>query len=183
MAVVAPQVVVPPPPATSAVVVAVRRRTQLRPVSATIRAPVVSTARPDGLESESAVGATAVLQVVVAPPPANRVTLPAVSTLRMQAAPVSAMYTLPAASTATPRGAFSRSAATGPAKVQALAAPVPPAKVEIVPSVATTRMRLLPESAMKTRPSGASKDWRGTSREAAVAAPPSPAKVAVPLPA
>ena len=54
-----------------------------------------------------------------------------------------------------------RSDATGPAKVQALAAPVPPAKVEMIPPVETTRIRLLPESATKTRPSGASNGLEG----------------------
>ncbi len=84
------QLVVPPPPATRAEVVAVNRRTQLRPVSATIRAPVLSMARPDGSASERPVGATVVAQEVVAPPPATRLTWPAASIFRTQSFPVSA---------------------------------------------------------------------------------------------
>ena len=80
-------------------------RTQLRPLSAMYTVPALSTSMPRGVSRLTAVAAPVELQVVVAPPPATRVTLPAVSTLRMHAAPVSAMKTLPAASTATSDGA------------------------------------------------------------------------------
>ena len=52
-----------------------------------------------------------------------------------------------------------------------------------MPAVDTTRMRLLAESAMKTRPSAASAVCMGALRVAAVAAPPSPVKLLAPAPA
>src|SRR5687768_16875005 len=100
------QPVVAPPPATCEKVVPTTLRMQFRPVSAMYTVPAASTATSLGDDRLTVVAAPVVGQPVVAPPPATRVTLPAGSTLRMQAAPVSAMYTLPAESTATPRGAF-----------------------------------------------------------------------------
>ena len=52
-----------------------------------------------------------------------------------------------------------------------------------MPAVDTTRMRLLAESAMNTRPSAASAVCIGAFRVALVAGPPSPVKLAAPAPA
>ena len=141
-----------------AVVAAVRRRTQLRPVSATITSPVEATATPAGPTATARWRRRCpVLQVVVAPPPANRVTVPDVSTLRMQWRRCRRCRRCRRVDGDAAGRVHPQRGHRAGEGARARAPPVPPAKVEMVPLVATTRMRLLPESAMKTRPSGATR--------------------------
>src|SRR5437667_213783 len=93
------------------------------------------------------------------------------------------MYRLPLASSAT---------ATGLLRLALVAAPPSPAKAELplpatvvmIPVAASTlRIRWLPESAMYRLPLASSATPDGTQTLALVAAPPSPAKVLMPLPA
>ena len=91
VAVVVLQAVVPPPPATAVTWCAVTLADAVAAGVGDVDAPEASTATSEGADSETPAVAVVVVQVVVAPPPATRVTLPAVSTLRMQLAPVSAM--------------------------------------------------------------------------------------------
>ena len=99
----------PPPPATRVAVVPEIRRTQLRPVSATITSPLAATATPWGAARRSAVAVTAVDEhVVVAPPPATRVAV-VPEMRRTQLRPVSATITSPLGATATPAGPDSES--------------------------------------------------------------------------
>ncbi len=81
----------------------------------------------------------------VVPFPATVVITP-FETLRMRLLPVSAMYRLPAESTATPSGPFNSALVAGPLSPLKPCVPFP-ATVVITP-FETLRMRLLPVSAM-----------------------------------
>src|SRR5437764_638988 len=106
------------------------------------------------------------------PLPAIVVMVPAVSTLRIRRFPASAMYTLPAGSTATPLGSYNEAEVAGPPSPLNPCLPLP-AMVLMIPAVLTLRIRL---------PPGSTKISIGTT-EVAVAGPPSPPKISPPSPA
>jgi hypothetical protein len=85
----------------------------------------------------------------------------------------SVMYRLPAPSNAMPYGLFSVAAEGGPPSPLTPGVPGP-ATVWMTPSVVTSRMQLLAESAMKTLPLLSTATPWGAFNSAAVAAPPSP---------
>ena len=91
---------------------------------------------------------------------------------------VSAMSTLPSASTATPAGALRDAEKPGPPSPAYVAAPVP-TSVEMIPP-ATTRTRLLSVSAMATLPIASTARPVGPLSRALVAAPVSPLKPLAP---
>src|SRR6266705_3023330 len=114
--------------------------------------------------------------------PAIVLMIPAVSTLRIRLFPRSEMYTLPAASTATPLGSFNDAEVAGPPSPLNPSLPLP-AIVVIVPAVSTLRIRRFPASAMYTLPAGSTATPLGSYNEAEVAGPPSPSNPCLPLPA
>src|SRR5579871_2203440 len=103
-------------------------------------------------------------------------------TLRIRLFRVSAMYTLPAASTATARGPLSMALVASPPSPEKPAWPFP-ATVVMVPPGVTWRMRLLLRSAMYRLPLESTATPVGWLSDALVAAPPSPENPCVPLPA
>ena len=113
------------------------------------------------------------------PPPATVEIFPEESTLRMRLLFTSAMYRLPAASSATSWGLLSCAAVAAPPSPLKPAVPVP-ATVEITPAEFTLRMRWLFHSAMYRLPARSSATPSGRSSSAAVAAPPSPRELPPP---
>src|SRR3990167_5951120 len=95
---------------------------------------------------------------------------------------LSAMYRLPAESTATPQGVLSWALVAGPPSPEK---PVPPfpATVEMIPPGVTLRMRLVTYSAKYRLPAESTATEYGLFKFALVAGPPSPLPPDVPPPA
>src|ERR1039458_10357884 len=112
---------------------------------------------------------------------------PSVVTLRIRLSPVSAMYTLPLVSAATPPGRRSSALVARPPSLNVLAPPglvcPVPAKVLMMPAALTMRTRLFFESAMYRLPVLSSARPCGAFNCARVAGPPSPEKPGRELPA
>src|SRR5881296_1293217 len=135
-------------------------RIRLLPSSAMYTFPAGSTATPTGkLNSAEVAGPPSPLNPSL-PLPAIVVMIPAVSTLRIRRFPASAMYTLPAGSTATPLGSYNEAEVAGPPSPLNPCLPLP-AMVLMIPAVLTLRIRLLPSSAMYTFPAGSTATPRG----------------------
>src|SRR6516165_9706379 len=154
--------------------------------SAMYRLPAESTATLSGLDNLALIaGPLSPLKPAV-PFPATVVMTP-FETLRTRLLPESAMYRLPAESTPTLKlveAKFNWALVAGPLSPLKPAVPFP-ATVVITP-FETSRMRLLPESAMYTLPAESTptlKLWKSLFNWALVAGPLSPLKPAVPLPA
>ena len=105
--------------------------------------------------------------------------VPAGVTLRTRCSLRSAIYRLPAESTATAQGS-TRACVDGPPSPTEF---VVPANVVTVPPRANRRMRLLSRSATYTLPEASRATATGLLNLAAVAAEPSPLKPATPVPA
>jgi hypothetical protein len=168
-------------------------RMRLSPESAMYSVPSGVTVTPNGALRDAAVAMpeSPHWDVGVAhalPVPATVEIVPTGVTLRILLDPVSAMYSVPSAPIATSDGLLRFALVAGPPSPQAAVVVVQavalPATVVIVPVVGSIlRMRLLPVSAMKMVPSGATVTAEGDLRFALVAAPPSPPKApASPLP-
>ncbi len=172
----APVVIVPSGPT---------RRTILKSVSATHRAPSGVRVIPRGPRSRAAVAGPPSPWPAVAAPVrlvlTTVVMIPSVPTRRTVSPKTSTSHQVPSGATVRPRGPSIFAAVAGPPSPKLVPVP-PPATVVIVPSF-TRRTRSLVVSATRMAPSGRTATAVGLLSWAAVAAPPSPVKPAVPFPA
>ena len=138
----------PPPASVLTVPPGVTFRTRLLDVSATNTLPAASTATANGVLNEAAVP---VLSAKAGDPlPASVLTTPPGDTLRTRC-PKSTTYTVPPASTATPRGSVNNAPVPAPSANPAV--PLPASVLTSPPGV-NFRMRWFPKSATKTLPAG-----------------------------
>src|SRR5664280_654782 len=121
-----PQKPMVPLPATVVMVPSgATRRTRLLPASAMYRLPAASTNRPYGMSRHAWVAGPPSPQKPLVPLPATVVMVPSGATRRTRSWPGSAMYRLPAASTARPHGASRHAWVAGPPSPQKPAVPLP----------------------------------------------------------
>src|ERR1019366_7246980 len=151
-------------------------RTRLPPNSVTYRLPAASKAKPNGAFNCALAAAPPSPVDPAVPVPAKVVIVPVDATLRTRLLALSAIYTFPSLSTATPSGAFSCATGPLPASPPNPAEPLP-AMVEIVPFTAAFRTTLLAESETYTLPSTATATPCGRFICALFACPPSPEKL------
>ena len=148
-------------------------RMRSAPLSAMYTFPAASTATALMLTNQALVGGppSPFPCPMLWPPPASVLMIPAVLTLRIFAPPVSAMYRLPAASTATHVGVMPALVA-GPPSPRASGLPLP-ATVVMIPLVSTLRM-CVALSAKYRFPARSTVRPCGSASFALVAGPPSP---------
>ena len=121
-------------------------RTRLPLNSVIYRLPAASRVKPNGAFNAALAAGPPSPEDPAVPLPAKVEIAPADVTLRTRLLALSAIYTLPAESTATPSGALSCAAVPTPPSPPNPSEPLP-AIVEIVPFGATLRTTLLSESA------------------------------------